>query len=58
MPKTDRPHVICHMLPSIDGRIVTRGWKLKDATREYERTAATFDADAVEKSTARSWPRI
>jgi len=41
-----RPYVICHMLPSIDGRIVTRGWDLQNASREYERTAATFDADA------------
>jgi riboflavin biosynthesis pyrimidine reductase len=46
MRSADRPYVICHMLPSIDGRIVLRGWKLNDATREYERTAATFDADA------------
>ena len=41
-----RPYVICHMLPSIDGRIVIRDWKLPNATREYERTAATFEADA------------
>ncbi len=41
-----RPYVICHMLPSVDGRIVTRRWKLDNATREYERTAATFAADA------------
>ena len=34
------------MLPSIDGRIVIRGWDLPNATREYERTAETFDADA------------
>ena len=46
MRKATRPYVICHMLPSIDGRIVIRDWKLKNATREYERTAATFDADA------------
>ena len=46
MRNTERPYVICHMLPSIDGRIVIRDWKLKNATREYERTAATFDADA------------
>jgi 2,5-diamino-6-(ribosylamino)-4(3H)-pyrimidinone 5'-phosphate reductase len=46
MRDTKRPYVICHMLPSIDGRIVTRGWDVKNATREYERTAATFDADA------------
>ena len=46
MRNTNRPYVICHMLPSIDGRIVLRDWKLPNATREYERTAATFDADA------------
>jgi 2,5-diamino-6-(ribosylamino)-4(3H)-pyrimidinone 5'-phosphate reductase len=42
----NRPYVICHMLPSIDGRIVTRDWDLPGASREYERTAATFGADA------------
>lgn len=41
-----RPYVICHMLPSIDGRIVTKNWNLPVATREYERTAEKFDADA------------
>lgn len=46
MRTTERPYVICHMLPSIDGRIVIRDWNLPNATREYERTAATFDADA------------
>ncbi|HUR80794.1 MAG TPA: RibD family protein [Thermoanaerobaculia bacterium] len=46
MRTAPRPYVICHMLPSIDGRIVIRDWKLPNATREYERTAATFDADA------------
>lgn len=34
------------MVPSIDGRIVLRDWNVKGATREYERTAATFEADA------------
>jgi riboflavin biosynthesis pyrimidine reductase len=34
------------MLPSVDGRIVIRDWKLDNATREYEQTAATFGADA------------
>jgi riboflavin biosynthesis pyrimidine reductase len=34
------------MLPSIDGRIVLRGWDLPNATREYERTGAAFGADA------------
>jgi riboflavin biosynthesis pyrimidine reductase len=46
MPDEMRPYVICHMLPSIDGRIVLRDWKVSNATREYERTAATFGADA------------
>ena len=46
MRNLDRPYVICHMLPSIDGRIVIRDWKLKGAGGEYERTAATFGADA------------
>ena len=46
MSHAKRPYVICHMLPSIDGRIVTCGWDLPNASREYERTAATFDADA------------
>ena len=46
MRNPPRPYVICHMLPSVDGRIVLRDWKLPNATREYEKTAATFDADA------------
>ena len=46
MRDTRRPYVICHMLPSIDGRIVTRGWNVQNVSREYERTAAMFDADA------------
>jgi 2,5-diamino-6-(ribosylamino)-4(3H)-pyrimidinone 5'-phosphate reductase len=42
-----RPYVICHMVPSVDGRIVTTHWKLPpSALAEYERTARTFDADA------------
>jgi riboflavin biosynthesis pyrimidine reductase len=42
-----RPTVICHMLPSIDGRIVTTHWDLGNTgTGEYEKTAQTFDADA------------
>jgi 2,5-diamino-6-(ribosylamino)-4(3H)-pyrimidinone 5'-phosphate reductase len=45
MRNASRPYVICHMLPSIDGRIVVTDWKLNGATREYEKTAATFDAD-------------
>ena len=42
-----RPYVICHMTPSIDGRILTSGWNLPAvAMSEYERIANTFDADA------------
>lgn len=43
-----RPRVICHMGPSIDGRIVASGWRaaLKTLYAEYESTAKTFDADA------------
>ena len=41
-----RPYVICHMVPSVDGRIVTGGWPVTPGlVREYERTAATFSAD-------------
>ncbi|MFL5348495.1 MAG: RibD family protein [Hyalangium sp.] len=44
---TQRPYVICHMVPSVDGRIVVTGWELPPSARaEYERVAATFDADA------------
>ncbi|WP_224241096.1 RibD family protein [Hyalangium gracile] len=42
-----RPYVICHMVPSIDGRIVPTRWKLPPGTlAEYDQTAQTFDADA------------
>ena len=42
-----RPYVICHMLPSIDGRIVTARWKLTPAIyADYDLTAETFNADA------------
>src|SRR5512140_3942230 len=41
-----RPYVICHMVPSVDGRIVTDGWRpTPGLVAEYERTAATFGAD-------------
>lgn len=43
----DRPYVVCHMAPSVDGRIVTTGWGPSGAlVTEYERTAASFRADA------------
>lgn len=42
-----KPYVICHMLASVDGRIVTTDWKLNpDGRKEYERTAVTYQADA------------
>ena len=42
-----KPYVICHMIASVDGRIATSAWKLSPAGRtEYERTAATYHADA------------
>lgn len=47
MKPSRRPYVVCHMAPSVDGRIVTSRWKdASKLTAEYERTAATFDADA------------
>ncbi len=47
MPERERPYVVCHMVPSVDGRIVTERWNLpRSLLSEYERTAATFAADA------------
>jgi 2,5-diamino-6-(ribosylamino)-4(3H)-pyrimidinone 5'-phosphate reductase len=47
MRATKRPYVICHMTPSVDGKIVASSWAvLRRASAEYERTAKTFDADA------------
>ncbi|MBF5045626.1 RibD family protein [Aggregicoccus sp. 17bor-14] len=44
---SQRPYVICHMVPSIDGRIVTRRWDLPASVyEEYEGTAQTFGASA------------
>jgi 2,5-diamino-6-(ribosylamino)-4(3H)-pyrimidinone 5'-phosphate reductase len=40
-----RPRVICHMMASVDGRIVTDGWPLSKTERgEYERVHASYDA--------------
>jgi 2,5-diamino-6-(ribosylamino)-4(3H)-pyrimidinone 5'-phosphate reductase len=42
-----RPYVICHMAPSVDGRIVTEMWPIpRRLLRDYEVTGASFDADA------------
>jgi 2,5-diamino-6-(ribosylamino)-4(3H)-pyrimidinone 5'-phosphate reductase len=41
-----KPHVICHMVASLDGRIITKRWGDKPDIKAYETTAATFDAQA------------
>ena len=42
-----KPYVICHMMPSVDGRLRTDRWNVSErAHHEYERTANTYDADA------------
>ncbi|MEO8880152.1 MAG: dihydrofolate reductase family protein [Gemmatimonadaceae bacterium] len=42
-----RPRVICHMMTSVDGRIVTEGWPLSArARKQYELAHAGFDASA------------
>lgn len=42
-----RPYVICHMLPSIDGRIVVDDWpNPKALSKAYESTAETLNGDA------------
>jgi len=45
-PTTSRPRVICHMMTSIDGRIVTDGWPISpEGRRQYELIHPTFDPD-------------
>jgi riboflavin biosynthesis pyrimidine reductase len=42
-----RPRVICHMMTSIDGRIVVRGWPLTaEARRQYDLVHASYEPDA------------
>jgi len=42
-----KPYVICHMIMSLDGRIVSSQWQLSPAGRsEYEATAATYQFNA------------
>src|SRR3954471_14810779 len=42
-----RPFVICHMMPSLDGRLRTERWKIPErAHEEYDRTADTYRAQA------------
>lgn len=49
MRPRQRPRVVCHMLASVDGRIVTDAWLLSAAgRRQYELVHATYAADARE----------
>lgn len=41
-----KPHVICHMFGSVDGRIKQNIWGLKDHHKYFEETAAQIKADA------------
>jgi len=41
-----RPYVICHMMPSVDGRIKTERWNLTAGYGEYDRTGETYRAEA------------
>ena len=44
--KSKRPRVICHMMASIDGRIVTQDWPLsKEGYREYEQVHGTYESE-------------
>lgn len=41
-----RPHVICHMMGSIDGRIVTDGWPMsREGRKQYELVHASYAPD-------------
>jgi 2,5-diamino-6-(ribosylamino)-4(3H)-pyrimidinone 5'-phosphate reductase len=42
-----KPYVVCHMMPSVDGRLRTDRWDIpKTGHDEYERTADSYRADA------------
>jgi riboflavin biosynthesis pyrimidine reductase len=42
-----RPRVICHMMASVDGRILTDGWPQSDeGRRQYEVVHANYEPDA------------
>ena len=46
VPGAGRPRVICHMMTSVDGRIVTEGWPLSpEGRRQYEELHATYEPD-------------
>src|SRR5216110_3437115 len=42
-----KPYVICHMMPSVDGRLRTERWDIPASSMDvYNRTADTYHADA------------
>ena len=41
-----KPHVTCHMVSSVDGRILSAKWPFRNAGKLFERTAGTIEADA------------
>lgn len=41
-----KPRVICHMMASLDGRIIVQRWGDMPDTKAYETTAAHFDSQA------------
>src|SRR5829696_9233509 len=45
-PASRRPRVICHMMSSVDGRIVTDGWpQSAEGRRQYEVVHESYEAD-------------
>jgi riboflavin biosynthesis pyrimidine reductase len=44
--KLKRPHIICHMVTSVDGRIQPHLWPMKSVSAHYEKCHKTFKADA------------
>jgi 2,5-diamino-6-(ribosylamino)-4(3H)-pyrimidinone 5'-phosphate reductase len=41
-----KPYVICHSMSSVDGRLQSFRWGIKNAARLFEKTAAHFKVDA------------
>ena len=42
----ERPRVICHMMASIDGRIVTEGWPVSgEEMKQYEAVHESYNPD-------------
>ena len=47
VPTSQRPRVVCHMMTSVDGRIVPAEWPISvQARKQYELVHASYDADA------------